>query len=218
MRRSTRDAVAPLAALALLGVACGYDITTRETVTSGTVATYQAPGASFGSYATFAIVNKVGIATDADPPPPYVTAPALLAHVRANLEARGFTWAADVDPTSPPGTPVAADLAVNVTALEVAPSEPAFWLSFPGTWQPAAFGLAGDSWVYPWSWVPLAAKTGTVLVELADLGRVSGGQVEVVWAALGYGVSAGVDAYDSTSVLGAVSQAFAQSPYLERAP
>jgi hypothetical protein len=206
--------VAPLAAAALLAGSCGYDILTREMVTSGTVATYRAPGAQFGSYATFAIVDRLGIVTEATPPPPSVTAPALVAHVRAKLEERGFTWVSYVDPTTPPSAPVPADLAVNLTALETAQSAPAFWLGYPGYWQPAAFGRAGDSWAYPWSWVPIPARAGTVLVELADLRGAAGGQVEVVWAALGYAVSAGPDSYDSVSVLGAVDQAFAQSPYL----
>ena len=212
MRRSSRYRVAPLAALVLLG-SCGYDILTRDMATSGTVATYRAPGVSFGSYATFAIVDRLGIATDTAPAPPSVTAPALLAHVRAKLEERGFTWVASVDPTSPPPAPVAADLAVNLTALETGQTTSAFWLVYPGYWQPAVFGRAGDSWAYPWSWVPIPTHAGTVLVELADLRGAAGGQVEVVWTALGYAVAAGQN-YDSASALGAVDQAFAQSPYL----
>ncbi len=213
MLRSTRRRVA-LGAAALLAGSCGYDITTREMVTSGTVATYRAPGASFASYATFAMVSRVGLVTDASPAPAFATAPALLGRVASLLEARGYLRAADVDPTSPPAAPVAADLAVNVTALEAAQGAPAYWSGHPGHWQPEVFGRAGDTWVYPWSWVPIPPRTGTVLVELADLRAASGGEVEVVWAALGYGVSAGADAYDSVSVLDAVDRAFAQSPYL----
>lgn len=213
MRRFTSRRVARLAALALLASSCGYDILTRDIATSGTVATYRAPGAAFGSYASFAIVDRLGLVTDATQAPPYVTAQALVAHIRASLEARGFVWVAYVDPTSPPASPVAADLSVNLTALETAQSEPAFWVTYPGYWQPAAFGLPSDAWSYPWAWVPIPPQTGTVLLEVADLRGATGGRVEVVWAALGYEVSVGQN-YDTASVLAAVDQAFAQSPYL----
>ena len=213
MRPSPRHRAAPMVALALLAGSCGYDILTRNMVTSGTVATYQAPGAAFGTYGTFAIVDRLGLVTDATPAPPFVTATGLVAHVRSSLEGRGFRWVAYVDPTTPPGGPVAADLAVNLTALEATQSAPAFWLGYPGYWQPAAFGLPGDSWSYPWSWVPIPAKAGTVLIEISDLRGAAGGHVEVLWAALGYAVAPGQN-YDTAGVLAAVDQAFAQSPYL----
>jgi len=217
MRQPSRRVVAPLAALAALSFGCGYDILTQGGTAGGAVATYNAPGVSFRSYTTFAIVDKVGLVTDSSSGPTFVSAPGLLGHITSSLQARGFQKAADIDPTTPPATPPAADLSINVTALEATKETPAYWVGYGGYWEPAAWGYPSDAWSYPWTWVPLAYKAGTLLVEMGDLRNASNGQIDVVWAALGYAVSADGQIYDTPLVHQAVDQAFAQSPYLHGA-
>jgi hypothetical protein len=206
--------VAPLAALAVLSGGCGYDILTQGATAGGAVATYHAPGVSFRSYSTFAIVDKVGLVTDSPSGPTYLSAPGLLAQITSDLQARGFQKVADIDPANPPTTPPAADLSINVTALAATRETSAFWVGYGGYWEPAAWGYPSDVWHYPWTWVPLASRTGTLLVEMGDLRNASNGQIDVVWAALGYAVSTDGQIYDTTLVYRAVDQAFAQSPYL----
>jgi hypothetical protein len=183
------------------------------------VVTYRAPGVSFGSFTSFALASRVGDVSDSQGGKFFADAPNLLAAVATTLEARGFQKVADVDPASPPGAPPAADLAVNVSALDLAGSVPAFWLGFAGYSQPADLGLPGYGWSYPWAWVPVAFEPGTLLVEISDLrDRVPGsggaqGQITVVWAALAYGVAPG-GAWDAPDVLAALGRAFDQSAYL----
>jgi hypothetical protein len=212
MRRFRRLVASLAAAAALSG--CGSDVLTQGATTGGVVATYHAPGVSFGSYSTFAIVDKVGLVTDSAPGPTYVSAPGLLGHITSDLEARGFLKVADVDPTSPPATPPAADLAINVTALEATQQTFGSWAGYGGYWGPAGWGYPSDVWGYSWTWVPITYKTGTLLVEMGDLRNESNGQIGVVWTALGYAVSSGNQVYDTSLAYKAVDQAFAQSPYL----
>jgi hypothetical protein len=205
----------PIAALALLAQACGYDITTRESQSGVAVATYRSPGVGFASYRTFAIVSRVALVSD-DPRAPAVTATGVLERVTARLEASGFGKAGEIDPASPPSTPPAADLAVNVTALDSTRTDPAFWLGNPGHPGPASWGHPGSGWSYPWSWVPISFQPGTLLIEVFDLKSApsSPGSIAALWASVAYGVSAGGGAYDTALVLDSIDRAFDQSPYL----
>ncbi len=218
MRRSTGYAVATLGLAAVVATACGFDISTQEAQRSVPVATYQAPGVDFTSYRTFAIVKSVGEVVDATAGTPSVTAPDVLTLVTASLQARGFQEAAQVDPTQPPATPIAADLAVNVTALESTRTDPPYWTALSGYSTPAAWGYTGYDWRYPWQWYPIAFRSGTLLVEIADLKNApppgSSSQIDVVWASVSYGVASNAD-YETSRVSESITRAFDQSPYLQ---
>jgi hypothetical protein len=215
-RRKGRGAA--LLAGALFAAGCTTDIRGQPEV-AGAVVTYRAPGVSFGGFTTFALASRVGEVSDTQGGKFFADAPGLLAAVSAGLEARGFQKVADVDPASPPGAPPAADLAVNVSALDFAGSDAGFWLGFAGYTQPVDLGLSGYDWSYPWTWAPVAFQPGTLLVEISDLrDRVPGsggaqGQIPVVWAALAYGVAPG-GAWDAAEVLAALDRALGQSAYL----
>jgi hypothetical protein len=207
-----------LVATALVAASCSTDIRGQPGV-EGAVISYRAPGVAFGTFATFAVASQVGLVTAAQGGKVFATAPALRAALVAHLEARGFVRVADLDPANPPALPPDADLVVNVTALELAAADPAYWLQYAGYSQPADLGLPGYAWSYPWPWVDVPEQPGTLLVEVADLrGRTAGsggapGQIAVVWAALAYGVAPGGD-WDAAPVMAALDRALAQSPYL----
>ncbi len=228
--RAMAAAVALLAGAARAAVALGAAATLASCandvggdVPPGVVvATYRSPAVDLARR-TFAIVTEVGVVSD-DPAAVPVASPALLASVTSHLESRGFVKSADVDPASTPGVPIAADLAVNVTALESDRPDPASWLSSPGHAPPGAWGYPGYAWSYGWAWLPIATARGTVVVEIADLsGATAGGAsgstpLPVGWAAVAYGASSVTTVYDGPLVLDAIDRAFSQSPELVAAP
>jgi hypothetical protein len=208
---------AALVAGALLAAGCTTDIRGQPEV-AGAVVTYRAQGVDFGSFTTFALASRVGLVTDTQQGKFFADAPALLAAVTSRLEASGLQKVADLDPSAPPAAPPAADLVATVTALDFAGSEGGFWVGFAGYTRPADLGLPGFDWAYPWPWVAVAFQPGTILVEVADLrdrtpGSGGPGQIEVVWAALAYGVAPG-GAWDGAAALAALERAFDQSAYL----
>jgi hypothetical protein len=202
----------------LLAGGCTTDIRGQPAV-AGAVVTYRAPGVAFAGFGTFALASRVGLVTDAQLGKFFADAPNLLAALEAHLAARGFQKVADLDPASPPAAPPDGDLAASVSALAFAGAGAEYWLGFDGYTRPADLGIPGYDWAYPWPWVPVTFQAGTLLVELSDLrGRSPGpggapGEIQVVWAALAYGVAAGGD-YDAAPVIAALDQAFAQSAYL----
>ena len=213
----TRIPTFAVAGSLLVAAACGYDITTAETQASGAVATHHAPGLAFATGTTFAIVSALGVVTDDPASAGTAAAPGLVSAVASDLEARGFAKAADVDPGAPPAVPVAADLVVNLTALEAAQGTGAYWEASAGHFAPAVFGFPDAAWAYGWpAWAPLPAMPGTVLVELGDLRPGVGDTLTVIWAAQLVDVKAeGSAGFDSAAALDALAQAFAQSPYLD---
>jgi hypothetical protein len=222
MRRARYHSLSALAAFALLGPGCGFDIVSQETLGGVVVATVHSPTADFARYKTFAIVDKVGLVTDdVGVTVKYVDAPAVLAQITADLEGRGFVKVAEIDPVNPPVTPPLADLAVNATALEATRTESAYWISFDGYWGPGFWGYPGYAWHYPWEWPTISYQVGTLLIEIADLrnplpvGGPMGGRLESLWASASYGVAAGEAGYDAQRVLDSIDRAFSQSPYIQ---
>ncbi len=178
--------------------------------------TYRAPAVAFGGFTTFARASRIGLVTDAEPGKFFADAPNLLAALDAHLAARGFVKVAEPDPANPPPSPPDADVMVNVTALATAGAAAGYWAAFAGYSQPADLGVPGYDRAYPWSWLPVTFLPGTLLVEISDLrDRTAGspGQIEVAWAALGYGVAPAGE-WDAAPVSAALDQAFAQSAYL----
>ena len=208
---------AVLVAGAVLAAGCTTDIRGQPEV-AGAVVTYRAPGVDFGGFTSFALASRVGLVTETRQGKFFADAPALLATVTSQLEARGFQKVADLDPSAPPADPPVADLVASITALDFAGSEAGFWVGFAGYSRPADLGLPGFDWAYPWPWIPVAFQPGTILVEVADLrdrtpGSGGPGQIDVVWAALAYGVAPG-GAWDAGAALAALDRAFDQSAYL----
>lgn len=226
MRRSRWGALAPLMALALVAGGCASD---TGTVTPGpVVSTQYETGADFSAFKTFAIVDKVGLVTnDGLPGIKWVDAPALIAEVTNQLVARNFQRVAVIDPLAPPTTPVAAQLSVNISALETVQKVGGFWIGYGGYWDPSYWGHVHTppaTWQYPWTWLPITFTTGTVLIEIADLTHalppegILPTRFVVKWAATCLSVSTSLTGYDDPQVLAAVDQAFAQSPYVRTTP
>ena len=205
--------VRSLGALALmLAVSgCGNDFVPGVINTGTAVLTYRAPGIDFGDYLTYAIVSQIAMVDDSTGTPVYSfqPAPEILGAVERNMEALGYQLVARVDPENPPIVPVDADLAVNVVAFtgtDYAFVPCAYW----GWW-----GIPGYGCNLPWEWVPY--RVGTLLVEMGDLRNRQPGPPPVVprlWAGAGYSVLTPENAQNVQIAVGAIDQAFSQSPYL----
>jgi hypothetical protein len=196
-------------ALALAASACGNDYVPSVVNTGVAVLTYDAPGTDFGAYPTYAIVNKLAVIDDTTGVPKYTfqPAPEILGAVERNMKARGFVLVARIDPENPPAVPVVADLAINAgvfvgTDYAYVPCDYWGWWGYPG------YGCD-----LPWEWV--AYRVGTLLVEMGDLAHPQPGPVfPRLWAGAGYSVLTPQRAQNVQIAVGAVDQAFAQSPYL----
>jgi len=198
-------------ALVLAASACGNDYVPSEINTGTAVITYDAPGTDFGAFSTYAIVSQITVVNDTTGVPVYSfqPAPEILGAVERNMAARGYVLVARIDPANPPQVPVDADLAMNVSVLvgtDYAYVPCDYW-----TW----WGVPGYSCDFPWEWV--AYRVGTLLMELGNLGGRQPGPPPVVprvWAGAGYSVLTPENAQNVQIAVGAIDQAFAQSPYL----
>ena len=198
-------------ALTLAASACGNDYVPSTITTGVAVLTYDAPGTDFGAFSTYAIVSQITVVNDTTGVPVYSfqPAPEILGAVERNMAARGYVLVARIDPASPPLVPVDADLAMNVSVLvgtDYAYVPCDYW-----TW----WGVPGYSCDFPWEWV--AYRVGTLLMELGNLGGRQPGPPPVVprvWAGAGYSVLTPENAQNVQIAVGAIDQAFAQSPYL----
>ena len=198
-------------ALALVVGACGNDFVPSVINTGTAVLTYRAPGIDFGAFSTYAIVSQMTVVNDTTGVPEYSfqPAPEILGAVERNMAARGYVLVARIDPENPPPVLVDADLAINVSVLvgtDYAYVPCDYW---------AWWGVPDLSCDRPWEWV--AYRVGTLLLEMGNLGGRQPGPPPVVprvWAGAGYSVLTPANAQNIQIAVGAVDQAFAQSPYL----
>jgi hypothetical protein len=200
-----------LVGIALLVGACGSEFVPTIVNSGVAVLTYERPATDFGAYSTYAIVNKITVVNDTTGVPEYSyqSSPVILGNIERNMAARGFVLVARVDPENPPLVPIDADLAMNVSVLvgtdyAYVPCDYWNWWGYPG------YGCD-----LPWEWVPY--RVGTLLMELGDLGGRQPGPPPVVprvWAGAGYSVLTPSNAQNVQIAVGAIDQAFAQSPNL----
>ena len=205
--------VRSLGALALmLAVSgCGNDFIPSVINTGTAVLTYRAPGTDFGSFSTYAIVSKITVVNDTTGVPEYSfqPAPEILGAIERNMASRGYRLVARIDPENPPANPADADLAMNVSVL--VGSDYAYIPCDYWSW----WGVPGYTCDQPWEWI--AYRVGTLLMEMGNLGGRQPGPPPVIpriWAGAGYSVLTPENAQNVQIAVGAVDQAFAQSPYL----
>lgn len=196
-------------AVALVVSGCGNDFVPSVVNTGTAVLTYQALDTDFGSFSTYAIVTQIAVIDDTTGVPVYTfqSAPEIIGAVERNMNSRGFVLVARIDPENPPVVPVDADLAINVSVFTG--TDYAF---VPCDYWPW-WGIPGYGCDRPWEWV--AYRVGTLLVEIGDLAHPQPGPViPRLWAGAGYSVLTPENARNVQIAVGAIDQAFLQSPYL----
>jgi hypothetical protein len=176
------------------------------------VQTSKEPTADFGSYKTYYISDTVALETtdpndslwfDAD-------AKQLVAAVKENMAARGYTLAA-----SSHSNP---DLGLGLTAikdLNVGVVYPGWWW---GYWGGCYWGYCGYPPYYPWyggGGVVYSVPTGTVILDMIDLKNAT--ENERLYVPWGSVMSGGLGYTSDDIELGvkAINQAFTQSPYIQ---
>ncbi len=140
----------------------------------------------------------------------------LLEEIESAMDARGYVQV-DTSASAPPDLLVVAE----VTALRQSG-----YSYIPGSFSPfygSGWGWGGGGWAYPTGYiVPYNVTTGTAYVSISDPNAaqtvVSGNEaaeaIPIVWVGVFNGLFSGANG-DAGRIEYAVSQSFAQSPYLQ---
>ena len=136
----------------------------------------------------------------------------ILAAYTENMEARGYTAAADKE---------SADLGIQVSYIAstyyfTSYAQPEWWWGYPGYWGPNYWGGTwGGGWYYPYA-VTYSYSTNSFLTEMVNLQAEQGEskKLPIVWTSYLTGFDTGSKAINRTLAVEAVNQSFAQSPYL----
>ena len=92
---------------------------------------------------------------------------------------------------------------------------PEWWWGYPGYWDAPYWGNWGGGWYYPYA-VSYSYSTGSFLTEALNLNAAQGqnAKLPIIWSAYMSGILSGSTDTNVELATKAVSQAFAQSPYL----
>jgi len=162
---------------------------------------------------TFAIIDTVALALrkDGGLTVSRQDAVSIVARIRNELIARDWIEIKDFRAVRPDVVVLAAVFVSENTGVAYAD----WWGSY-GYWGgwPAGYG-AGWDWGVPGAEVTFTYASGTLAITMLDLrnGDASTQRVPVLWAALINGV---ITSVAPDNALAGISQAFLQSPYLER--
>jgi hypothetical protein len=174
------------------------------------VQTDRDPNTQFNTFKTFYISDTVAyistnpndsILTDN-------TAKQLVAQIRKNMEARGYTY---VSRGAKP------DLGINTIAVKdvtVGVVYPGYWWGYPGYWDPWDWGWYYP-YYYPWA-TTYAVTTGSVIAEIIDVKNAQANQkLDVTWTMNLNGALGSSASTNLQRALDGIDQAFRQSPYLK---
>jgi hypothetical protein len=197
--------------LALFQYSCIKEPDYEELSDNFIVATNTDSLANFGSYATYYISDSVAVINNntTDTILKNASTQKLVDAVKANMNARGYTFAAK---GAKPDLGINLGIAKN-TYVGVIYS--GWWDAYAGWWDPWYWGWYYP-YYYPWA-TYYSITTGTVIVTMADLKNAQASQtLRIVWNAIAGGaVGDNLDANVDRGVE-AINQAFVQSPLVKR--
>jgi len=195
----------------LLLIRCNRAPNTDKLSTDFVVLTNFDNKANFKDFQTFVLPPYVSLISDNSSDsildPQY--GDPILAAIKTNLEARGYTQVANNH---------TADLGVGAVALKevtiVSGWYPGSWWGYGG-WGGCYWYYCGYYPVYPPYYPTYVYKTGSVIVDLVDLKHIPDQEqkLNVVWTNWNGG-ALGVSSSDLQNALQSIDQAFVQSPYL----
>lgn len=201
----------------LLGAAACYPGEIDSAAQTDLVVTFHDDAADFQANATFDMpdtVIDVGVAAGGSSTLDHTYDAQVLAKVAAQMVAAGYTRV-NGNVTQP-------DVVVVVSAITVenyvyyTPGYP--WYPYWGWWGgwPASAG-AGSNWYYPWYPVYSTDFTsGTIFITMVDpdVTPPTAGDMVSIWSAAINGMLEGTAVEIGNRINNNISQAFAQSPYL----
>ena len=134
----------------------------------------------------------------------------ILARIRTGFIALGWREVTDVRAAG-------ADVVILTAVLEREQTGVAYggWGSSWGYWPGWPAGYTGYGWGFPGAGVEFTYEAGTLLITMLDLlhGDASTKRVPLLWAA---GINGVLTSTSLQGALDGITQAFVQSPYLER--
>lgn len=216
MKKKTRlAAAAGIALLALAG--CAPDSGFNSISDYDVVVTHYDPDAEFDQYTTFVVADtlyELGKPEGDDSELPAGLKDLIIGEVEAQMLGYGYTLE-----TSPETNPPDVVMTAGFTQTR--------WTGYvPGyPWYPGwGWGWGGGYYPgYPWypGWTPgytYSYDTGTIIIDYFDYASLDEetGDIEIRWTAGINGVISSSSSVNTSRVIGAIDQAFEQSPYLEK--
>jgi hypothetical protein len=204
------------AVLVLLAASCHKEPYPKDSDNEYLVYTSPSEDVTFTSYKTFYLADSLLVIGQSEKPEYSQSdnAMALIDKVRVNMERLGYVYApSDQD----------ADLGIQVTYIIKTEryvkyyDDPYWWLDFPGYWPSGYWGnWTGFYYPYP---VSYTYTTNALITDMLNLtGEEKEGEaLEVVWTSYIGGPAGSSVQGDVARMKAAIDQAFAQSPYLQRA-
>lgn len=176
------------------------------------VQTSKEPDADFGQYKTYYISDSIAL-INSNPSDDSLwfddDAKQLVAAVKSNMEARGYTEVSD-----PHASP---DLGLGLTAikdLNIGVIYPGWWW---GYWGGCYWGYCPYPPYYPWygGGIVYSVPTGTIVLDMIDLKNASHDEkLTVPWGSVMSG-GLGYTSDDIQLGVSAINQSFDQSPYIQ---
>lgn len=202
-----------LALLTVLVVGCRKEPDFGNLTSNDLIATKYDPSADFSSYHTYSINPQVALVSNAQGADTVLQqnyADQLIATIRTNMNARGYTESADLD---------SADLGFNIVVIkEINTSDvvyPGSWWGYPGYADPYYWGGCFDCYYsYPY-YYSYSYTTGTIVLEMIDLNSAQNNDKLIVrWAGIGNGMLSDYNSSNIKEAKAAIDQMFTQSPYI----
>lgn len=202
--------------------ACYWSPTEQERLEDAVVVSARDPAADLGRFRTFFLRPEIRVLEETDDLPispeteliPEPIAEPMLSATRSNLQSRGFVEAS---------TSAGVDLAVELVYVRGVQSD--FYCTYWGDW--AYWGYPGWSYYFPYPCGTSAWHSGMLTTHIVDLAGAeaqraaepdTAGVIRGVWFSGVYGAEVESISFVTARAIDGIDEAFAQSPYLVRAP
>jgi hypothetical protein len=172
--------------------------------------------ANFAAYTNVLLSPTVAVVDDTNGGPVTITPTVndgVVAGIRKNLEARGYTVSTDAA--------AAGAGALKVGAYALFSSVNLYYSDYWCSWYYYYYCTPTVSYAGSYNYGTLVVEAGDELQNPGDLPPTPGVASKLAWTSASYGVMAGGNAITANSpgyakVLGSIDQAFAQSPYFTK--
>ncbi len=211
MKKITRTFLGSMLAGAALMASCKKLPPTENLSSDFVVTTKYDTTAAFETFSTFAVRDTIAIRTDNPKDSVWYDSDAksIINNVVSQMEAAGYTRVSAGSKN--------ADLAVQVTGIRNVNLyvTPGYWWGTAGYPDPC-YGNSCYPYNYPYWYNYSVLKTGTLMVEIADLKNAAlKKKLNIIWSGIGSGQIGNSKSFIAEQCNKTVTQAFAQSPFFK---